>query len=295
MTVRHMKIFIQVYQTQSITRAAELLHMTQPAVTRAIQEIEHYYGVHLFERLNRRLYRTESGRMLYEHAIHIVDSFDRMEKGLRDWDEFGVLRVGGSITLGNVLLPGVTAAFRTRHPDLRVKVTVSNGEYLQECLLDNRLDLALIEGGMFQEPLHVEPLLQDRLVLIFPLHHELGRKEKIYLRDLAGYDLLLREPGSAGRSFVDQVFAARNIQVEPVWESASTQAIVKAVAAGLGISLLPRQLVLGDIRAGTVATRPVEDESLQRENFMVWHRNKFLTPSALDFLEECRRWAKYGG
>ena len=99
MTIRHMKIFAAVYREQSVTRAAESLHMTQPAVTRAIQEIEGYYGVRLFERINRRLSATESGKHLYARAVHIADAFDAMETELRNWDALGVLRVGASVTL----------------------------------------------------------------------------------------------------------------------------------------------------------------------------------------------------
>ena len=100
MTLRHMKIFLAVYQTQHITKAAQQLRMTQPAVTRAIQEIESYYGIRLFERINRKLYITQTGTMFYTYAVHIVDSFDQMEKGLRDWDQLGLLRVGTTIALG---------------------------------------------------------------------------------------------------------------------------------------------------------------------------------------------------
>lgn len=295
MTVRHMKIFLQVYQTLNMTRAAELLHMTQPAVTRTIQEIEQYYGVRLFERINRRLYVTESGKELYAHALHIVDTFDAMEKGMRNWDEFGVLRVGASITLGNFLLPDLTVAFQIEHPNLQVRALISNGRQLQEALMDNRLDLALIEGGVSEPNLRSEVFSRDRLILILPPDHPLCRTETLNLQDITSYPMLLREQGSVGRSFLDHVFAVHGLSLEPVWESASTQALVKAVSAGLGISFLPEQLVRADLEAGTVSTRPIADESFLRQHWIVWHRNKFLTASARKFIamthrisEECR-------
>ena len=145
MTIRHMKIFVSVYQAQSITRAAEQLHMTQPAVSRAIQELEHYYGVCLFERIGRRICSTESAARLYAQALHIIETLDSMEKGLRDWDEFGVLRVGATITLGNFLLPELAARFQQRHPHLQLRAVVSNGAQLSQHLLENTIDLALIE------------------------------------------------------------------------------------------------------------------------------------------------------
>ena len=145
MTVRHLKIFLEVYRNGSITRASERLHMTQPAVTRAIQELEHYYGVRLFDRINRRLLVTEAGKQLYAQALHLVDLFEHMETSLRNWDALGVLRIGSSIALGTHVLPDLILRFRADHPALRTQVTIQNGGALQRQLLDNRLDLAILD------------------------------------------------------------------------------------------------------------------------------------------------------
>lgn len=294
MKIQLMKIFIQVCQTQNITRAAELLHMTQPAVTRAIQEIERYYGVCLFERINRGLYITESGRQLYAQALHIVESFDIMEKGLRNWDEFGILRVGASITLGSFLMPGLVAEFGRLHPHLKLKVRVSNGASLQQLLCENQLDIAFIEGGVVDPQLKVEPFAQDRLVLIMPPNDPLKDADVIRLRDLKDRKFLLREPGSAGRTFLDHVFAIHAITVEPAWESVSTQAIVKAVNAGIGISFLPEKLVRNAIDQGLVATHAIADETFSRQNYIVWHQNKHLTPSARSMIALCHNMPDVG-
>ena len=289
MKIRLMKIFIQVYQTQNITRAAEQLHMTQPAVTRAIQEIEHYYGVCLFERINRGLYATESARQLYAHAVHIVESVDIMEKGLRNWDEFGILRVGASITLGSFLMPKLAAEFSKAHPNLKLKVRISNGRSLHELLCDNQLDIAFIEGGVVEQQLCFETFAGDRLVLIMPPDHPLKDADVVRLIDLKDCNFLLREPGSAGRTFLDHVFAVHGMTVEPAWESFSTQAIIKAVNAGIGISFLPDKLVRGAIDAGHVATHEIADEPFTRNNYIVWHQNKHLTPSMKAIIEMCHR------
>ena len=106
-TIRHIRIFLEVCRTMNVTRAAENLYMTPPAVSRSIHEIEQVYGVRLFERLNQRLYLTDSGRRMRAYAVHIVDTFDQMERELSDGDERGMLRIGASITLGNYELPGV--------------------------------------------------------------------------------------------------------------------------------------------------------------------------------------------
>ena len=276
MTVRHMKIFLAVYRCGGITSAAQQLHMTQPAVTRAIQELESYYGVKLFERMGRRLPVTEVGKRFYSQAVHIVDLFDNMETSLRNWDALGVLRVGATIMLGNMLLPDLILRFKKDHPGIRVQVMIENGESLCRALLDNELDLALIEGGVEEADLTEEVFARDELVLILAPGH------------LMEYDLLLRERGSASRAYLAGVFEEQGLKPQPLWESASTHALVEAVSKGLGISLLPRMLVQRDIDAGHVCARALTGTALRRENHLAWHRSKFLTPAAEDFLNLCR-------
>lgn len=288
MTIRHMKIFVAVYQTGNITRAAEKLYMTQPVVTRTIQELERYYGVQLFERINQRISVTEAGKQFYAYALHIIDSFDQMEKGLRNWDELGVIRVGASVTLGSMLLPKVLKEFQTVHTGLTVRATVSNGTKLQSMLENNELDFALIEGGVAAENLVAEEFTEDRLVLLLPVDSELLDREELYLSDLVNYPLLLRENESVSRILLNHVFALHGLPLNPFMESVSVHAIVQGVHEGLGISFLPECLIRHSIESGFIATRPVADESFLRKNYIVRHKNKLLTASAKDFISLCR-------
>lgn len=288
MTIRHMRIYIFVYQTQSITQAAQLLHMTQPAVTRAIQEIENYYGVGLFERINRRLYRTEVGQRLYAQALHMVDAFDSMEQSLRNWDAFGVIRVGATVTLGNFLLPELVMNFRKQYPEIRIQATISNGGSMQKGLFNNQFDITLVESCVGEPELHTEPLGGDRLLLVLPAGHELLSRQEITLEETVEYPMLLRENGSTARTFLDNYFAVRGLTLRPVWESVSTQAIVKAVSCGVGISFLPERLVKINLEAGDICTREIKDADFSRQHYLVWHKNKFLTGSMKNFIALCR-------
>ena len=238
-----MRIFLEVCRTMNVTRAAENLYMTQPAVSRAIREIEQTYSIRLFERLNQRLYLTDSGRRMHAYAMHIVDTFDRMERELSDGDERGILRVGASITLGNYELPAVARRMKKERPGIRLQATVANVDTLKDMLLDNRLDAAMIEAPIDHRDLTGEAFSRDELALILPPGHPLLQKDRLTLADVAACDLLLREKGSSGRAFLDTVFEAHGLTVSPLWESASTQALVRAVASGIGLSILPEKLV----------------------------------------------------
>ena len=288
MTIRHMRIFAEVYRTENITQAAGQLHMTQPAVSRAIQELEQYYGVQLFERMNRRLYVTEAARSFYGHATHILETFDLMERELKDWEELGRLRIGSSISIGSRMLPGLIAEFESMYPKIKVSVSISNSHAVQQAVVRNDLDLGLVEGSVTEEDLCAEAFQQDRMLLIMHPEHPLLKKEKIRLEDLQEYDLLLREPGSAGRDYLDHLFAVHEISVTPLWESTSTRALLHAVAAGIGISILPEMLVSEVIESGEVCSAPLEGEPLIREHYLVRHKNKFITPALKDLMRLCR-------
>lgn len=288
MTIKHMKIFIQVYKIQNITQAAEILHMTQPAVSRAIQEIERHYGVSLFERMNRRLSVTESGKQFYAQALHIVEAFNDMEKEMQNWDKFGVLRIGSSVSIGNFLLPQIVSIFQNRNPNIKIQVKIANGNALQVLLLDNQIDIALIEGSVEELELHTESFNRDQLVLITSPGHPLLCEKELKLEDLIKYPMLLREKGSGVRTYLDDAFSVRGITLHPSWESTSTQAIVKAVHLGIGISFLPKILVNKDIEDGVVKTHEIADMELSRQHYIVWHKNKYLTTVAKQFIELCK-------
>lgn len=287
MTIKHMRIFLEVYRTQNMTKAAKILNMTQPAVTRAVKEVEIYYGLCLFERINRRLFITESGTRFYSHALHIMEAFDMMETELKSRDLSGTIHVGASITIGNYLLPQLTKEFQVKYPSRNVKVLVANGDRIQKKLLDNELDLAFIEGRTDHPDFVTKQVGSDRLVLITPPGHPVMQMEQVELEDLMSWPFLLREEGSTVRALIDSYFAVRGLTLHPLWESASTQAIVRAVSCGLGISFLPEQLAAADIRSGKVMTREIADTNLSREYHLIWHKNKHLTESLQNFIALC--------
>lgn len=292
MTLRHMRIFQKIYETQSVTRAAEALHMTQPAVTRALQELEKYYGLRLFERLNRRLTVTEAGRRMYDYALHLTETFDTMEKSLRDWERQGVLRVGASVSLGCSLLPQLARTFQEEHPGVEMRVRIANGELLRRDLLENRLDLALLEGEENGGDLMLTPFAAGEMALIVPPGHPLARAGGATLAQAAAYPLLLRETGSATRRFLDQLLMSRGLAVQPVWESASTQALLSAVREGLGITLVPWALARQTVLRGEAERCPVTDAELIRRRYVAWHPSKYVTGTMRAFVNLCMEQAK---
>ena len=289
MTIRHMLIFRSVCENgYNSTKAAEALHMTQPAVSLAIKELEQYYGVHLFDRIGRRLQITDAGQHFLQYAIHISDLFSDMEMGLRDWDSKGILRIGASITIGSQFLPRYVKAFTEICPGLDVRVTVDQSERLEQKIMANELDCALIEGIAHDPNIVSEAYMEDHLSVICSRDKGWKQGQVVSIEDFQRQRFLLREIGSGTREVFDRVVEQAGIHITPVWEAMSTTALVNAVINGLGIAVLPHRMILPALRQGLVCTVKVEGLSFSRNFHIIYHKDKFLTASAKRFINLCR-------
>ena len=289
MTIRHMIIFRTVCENgYNSTKAAEVLHMTQPAVSLAIKELEQYYGVHLFDRIGRRLKITDAGQYFLQYAIHISDLFSDMETGLRDWDSKGILRIGATITIGSQFLPNYVKAFSELCPELDVRVTVEQSERLEQKILANELDCALIEGIAHDPNIVSEAYMEDHLSVICGTDKGWTQGQVISIEDFQRQRFLLREKGSGTREVFNRVVEQAGIHVTPVWEAMSTTALVNAAINGLGIAVLPHRMILPALRQGLIYTVKVERLSFSRNFHIIYHKNKFLTASAKKFIALCK-------
>lgn len=291
MTLRHMKIFASVCENNcNTTKAAEAMHMTQPAVSLAIRELEQYYGVTLFDRIGRRLRLTEAGQRFWEYASHISALFEDMEKGMRNWDSFGLLRVGASITIGSQFLPSYVKAFYNCYPGTEVRVLVASSDELEQRILTSELDFALIEGVAHHPSILSEEYMEDHLTVICPANGYFQNGQVLTVEEFKQQKFLLREPGSGTREVFDRAAESAGFSVQPIWEAMSTTALVNAVINGLGIAVLPHRMVTGPLERGLVTAIRVEGMDFRRRFHITYHKEKFLTTSAKAFIDLCRNY-----
>lgn len=288
MTIRHIQTFAAVYEHMNITHAANALHMTQPAVSRMIRELEAYYNISFFERINHRLRPTDAGKRLYEHASQIIERFRYMESDIRDINDSFTLNIGATYTLGSCILPSVIKRLKTLYPKAVVRGHIYNAGNLSSLLIKGQLDFAMIEDRSEDPALDSEVFFEDQMILILPPDHSLLEKDRLTMKDLEDQPVLLRDPGSFGRKRVDDAFSHRGLLVNPLLESCSTRAIIESVGLGLGVAFLPWYLVKDDLSCGKVASRSIEDESFFRYNYMVWQRDKVRSSSMLKAMDICR-------
>lgn len=291
MTLRHMKIFCAICDANcNTTKAAKNLNMTQPAVSLAIKELEQYYGIVLFDRIGKRLQITSAGENFLQYALRITAQFDDMEREMRNWDSAGILRVGASITIGSQFLPSYVKAFYHRHPGTEVQVIISSSDKLEQALMCNKLDFALIEGISHNPAMHIEEYMEDRLSIIASPKEGFRQGQRLTLEQFRQQRFLLREPGSGTREVFNRAAENVGISVKPIWEATSTTALVNAVINGLGLAVLPQRMIQGVLRRGLVVTIGAEGMDFRRSFYIIHHKDKYLTPAAKAFLDICRNY-----
>ncbi len=288
MTLRHLSIFIAVCKYKSVTAAANKLFLAQPTVSLAIRELEEQYDVRLFDRISRKLYLTEPGKQFLNYATQIVSLSEQLKSGIREWDALGPIHIGASVTIGTCLLPQYVSLFRQSNPGVAVYVTIEDSEKIEKRVLDNEIDFGLIEGCIHSEHLISEQFMEDEMVLICGNRHELALSGPLDVEQIRDYDFVLREKGSGTRELFESALMIHNISITPIWESISTQAIVEAVAAGHGLSVLPHRLVKSALEQRHIRQLILKDVTFKRSLYILYHKNKFLTRSARNFIALCK-------
>ncbi|MEP6898619.1 MAG: LysR family transcriptional regulator [Rhodanobacter sp.] len=273
---RQLQIFVQVALHGSVRIAAGLLHLTQPAASMALAEMERQLGVPVFARERGRLRLNARGRELLPLAQELLER--HAEFGRRGGDGpatlAGELRVGASNTVGNYRVGELLGAFVRRHPQVAIRLRVANTEAIAAGVLDHSVDVGCVEGPVTHPLLEVRPWRDDLLVVCVSPDHPLARKRGLRPADFAGARWVLREPGSAIRVISERVLSQLP-SGQTVLELDQIEAIKQAVAAGLGIACLPAVAVIDAVAAGRLKALKTPFLDLQRKLSLVLHRQKY--------------------
>lgn len=283
MTLRHIKIFLSVFQNRGITKAAQELRIAQPSVSLAVKELEDFYGAKLFDRIGRQIYPTENGRRLYDYALKICDLFDEANRSVKNPDALGEIRIGASITTGTKLLPDIINMYKKMRPEITVRAVIGNSDEIERKVLANEIDLGFTEKRPQSAEIIAEPFGTDRLCAIAAPDDPLAAKQSVTPHELALQPFLTREKGSAVREITDAYFAVAGLSISPVMESTGTQALLNAAEKGIGVSILPYMLAKERIESGTLRELPLEPQ-IKRELNIIRHKSKFLSPAVEDLI-----------
>lgn len=289
MNFRHLRIFLTVCETGSMTRAAKELYLAQPSVSQAITELEKFYGVCLFERLNHRLYLTAAGEQLRPYAQNILNLSEQARKELEGLAQGGSVRIGASLTIGAYLLPGLISIFQQGAAEVEVFTRVDNTSLIEKLLLEDQLDLGLVEGPVYSPHIVEEFFCDDNLVFIASPQHPLARKQGLRIQDLANQVFILREAGSGTQDIFEHAMQSAGLGWKTAGVYNNIEAIKQAVIANLGLGMVSQISVAEEVQQGKIIPLDVEGAMLKRKFNLIYHRQKFFTHAMQYFWDSSKR------
>jgi LysR family transcriptional regulator, transcriptional activator of the cysJI operon len=263
-----LKVFRVVASHLNFSRAAEELFLTQPAVTQQIKALEDEYGVPLFDRSGGRITLTASGQALLPYALKLKEISEDAYTAVANASgkHGGRLALGASQTIGQYVLPNLVAGFLRENPRVSVTATSGNTDEILEALAARKIQLALIEGPALRKDIHIEPFMEDLMVLVVPASHEWADHD-VDLDALKGAPLLMREFGSGSRRVVEKALARAGFNKKDLktsMELDSTEGLLSAVEAGLGVTFVSRWAVRNQLLLGTLKLARVRGLTLSR-------------------------------
>lgn len=288
MNLSWLQTFIFIVEKKSLTRAARALHLTQPAVSKQLNSLERYYGVPLLHRTSRHLEVTEAGKIVYEHSKKIIEALKASLADVQALDKnlHGDLLLGASTIPGEYILPAALKRFQDLYPQVRTRLEIGDSTEVGRLILDGEVEAGIIGVDLKNPALKQEAIFQDELVVIAPPHHPLAGREMITLKDFIEEQVVVRERGSGTRLVIENKLKEKGISPERLnikLEMGSTEAVVNAVAAGLGISLVSHFAVKNRIQAGELVILRIEDFPPQRDIYFISRRNQMLSPPMKTF------------
>jgi DNA-binding transcriptional LysR family regulator len=288
-TLKQLEVFIAVAQEGNVTRAASQLNITQSATSMALADFETQLRRKLFDRVGKRLQLNDAGRLLLPKSIDTVARASEIEVLAGSGAEIaGSLRIGASLTIGNYLMPGLMGSFMRRHPGTRMQLNVTNTRHVIQDVEQFHIDVGFIEGFCHDPEIEAIPWGEDELVIFCAIDHPLAQLDNVSDAELSKADWILREPGSGTREVFDNAVLGKLRTLNLVMELGHTEAIIRAVEAGIGISCSSRLTLTDALARKSLKVLRTPFLNLRREFFMLVHRQKYRTQALEEFLAYCQ-------
>jgi len=296
MADRRLQVFQTVARLLSFTKAAEELHMTQPAVTFQVRQLEEQFNTRLFDRTHNRISLTEAGKRVHECAERIFELYAEMDNSVRELtgDISGVLILGASTTIAEYMLPALLGDFKAKYPDITIRLKVANTDGIVSQVENNAIDLGVVEAPVNNKNLVVEECRTDHMVLIVPPAHELAKEDVVPIQRVADYPFICREEGSGTREVM--IESMHDAGVSPAdlniaMELGSLEAIKGAVEAGMGVSILSNATIQKELKLGTLVAVQL-DPPIDRPFSFVHQKQKFRVRAMDELLSFARNYCR---
>lgn len=287
MNLYQLELFVAVADHGSFTRAAETLHISQPAISARIRDLEASLGEQLFEQAGRRIYLTDAGLELRDHAGLILRQVEEAQRAVAEVRglQRGTLRVVATTTVGTYILPRILGRFHRDHPGVALVLDVTNWSRAVELLRDHAMDLAVLGPTDEMDDMVVRSFMQNELIVAAAPTHPLARRRRIPFAELSAHPVLVREDGSGTRSDTIRLFTDHGLRPLLGMELRHSAAIKQGVAAGLGVALLSKQSIGVELALGSLVVLDVEGLPMRRDWHIVHLRGRQLPRAAAAFID----------
>jgi len=288
-TLKQLQVFLAVASHENVSHAAAELAMSQSAASTALKLLEQRFELTLFDRVGKRLQLNEQGVALRPKAEALIAAAEELENSLVRHDEFGELKVGATLTIGNYLAIGIMAGFIKEHPTAKIDLNVENTAAIAAKVRNFELDIGLIEGELQEADLDVSYWRDDELALFCSPHHAFAEKKQLDDEDLLKAQWIVREKGSGTRQAFDRAMSGILPDLNLRLELQHTEGIKRAVEAGLGIGCLSKIALEDAFKRGTLVPLDAMHRNWNRKFYFILHKQKFLSSGVSSWMDHCRK------
>lgn len=285
--LKHLRLFLAVAENGSISAGAREVHVSQPAVTRQLMELESRLGTSLFHRLPRGVLLTETGELLLDYATRIFALANEAEKTVFEVEGLGggELLLGASTTLGNYILSDILPVFHQRYPRVRIGLEIANTDQIESLVESWTVTMGLVEGAPSSPNISSQVFMEDELLPVVAAAHPLARSSVGRAPTRLEAPLLLRERGSGTRQVVESHLRTVGVEVKNRMYIGGTEAIKRLVASGMGVAWLPRASVAAELNDGSLKEVPIEKWIVRRRCYRIQHIDSRLSNAARVFIQ----------
>ncbi len=288
-TLRQLEVFLAVARSESVSRAAEELAMSQSAASGALADLERQFDIQLFERVGKRLQLSGLGRSLRTRAEDLYESARELEHGFANQDEVAELRVGATMSVGNYLMAPMIASFIARYPGSRIGLEVENTAQIARMVKNYQLDIGIVEGELQDTELDVTRWRPDELVVFCAPNHPFAKKKQLTDEDLKAARWIVRERGSGTRQAFELAMHGILPELKIELELQHIEGIKSAVKAGLGVGCISRIALEDAFKHKSLVPCAVPTRDFKRSFFFVLRKQQHLSKGLENWLALCRQ------
>ncbi len=286
MQIESLKVFCDLAESESFTKAAQINNVTQSAVSQQISSLERIFKSLLIERSKKRFRLTREGQVLYDYAKQIIATYEALGSKLQEIKDIvsGTIRVATIYSIGLHDLPPYLKKFLKAYPTVNVHVEYRRANQVYEDVMGNVVDLGLVAYPTRDNKLEIYPLRKDPLVLVCHPQHQLARQKKVKMKTLSGQKFIGFQPDIPTRKALDKILKENSVEVQHVMEFDNIETVKRAVEIDAGVAIVPQTTVVQEVAKQTLAQVELDDGDFYRPLAAIYKKNKVLSPAMKQFL-----------